>query len=71
VRRLFALDQNLRQPIGDSLAEHIIETELVPIAHIDEWLSTLDDWEVLAVTGKVLPRRDSPALTRTNKTNEN
>lgn len=64
MRRLFALDQNLRQPIGDPLAEHIIETELVPIAHIDAWLSTLGDWEVL-------PRRDSPALTRTNKTNEN
>lgn len=54
MRRIFALDQNLRQPIGDPLAEHIIEAELVPIAHIDEWLATLDDWAVLAVTGKVL-----------------
>lgn len=47
MRRLFALDQNFPQPIVDALAEYIIEAELVPIAHIDERLATLDDWEVM------------------------
>jgi hypothetical protein len=47
VRRLFALDQNFPQPIVDTLAEYIVEAELVPLARVDERLATLEDWEVL------------------------
>jgi hypothetical protein len=46
--RLFALDQNFPQPIVDGLREWLAaDVELVPIAHIDNRLATVDDWQIL------------------------
>ena len=46
--RLFALDQNFPQPIVDGLSEWLAaEVELVPVAHIDNRLATVDDWQIL------------------------
>jgi len=46
--RLFALDQNFPQPIVDGLREWLAaDVELVPVAHIDNRLATVDDWEIL------------------------
>lgn len=45
--RLFALDQNFPAPIVDVLSEFQTDARLVPVAHIDDRMSELDDWEIL------------------------
>jgi hypothetical protein len=44
---LFALDQNLPQPIIAALSDYIRDAELVPIGDIDPLLAEIDDWQVL------------------------
>jgi hypothetical protein len=44
VPRLFALDQNFREPIVDALVDFLAEdAELVPIRRVDTPLSTATD----------------------------
>ena len=50
-RRLFALDQNFPRPIVETLADFIVEAELVAIEDVDPRLPRAEDWQVLRFLG--------------------